>query len=127
MTSLHQECGLTLTDPTSGCHVVSGVVCCQIRMSGYMAAIYTGHSPNPHSNKCLSPPGIHPVVLVHARWLMRAHTHHNSALQHSLNGCTNCTSGVTHLTLSHTHTGYRKRERGEGVCMLLEHTAGSPE
>ena len=93
------------------CAVKSG----DVRVHG----CYTGHSPNSHAYKSLSPPGMHPVVVVQPK-LMSAHTHHSSALQHSLDSCTDCTSGVTHLTLSHTHTGYRERGRGRGV-----HVAGA--
>ena len=93
------------------CTVKSG----DVRVHG----CYTGHSPNSHSYKSLSPPGVHPVVVVQPK-LMSAHTHHSSTLQHSLDSCTDCTSGVTHLTLRHTHTGYRVRGRGRGV-----HVAGA--
>lgn len=64
-------------------------------------------------------PTWHPVVVLQPK-LMSAHTDHRSSLQHSLDSCTACTSGVTHLTLSHTHTGYRERGRGRGV-----HVAGA--
>ena len=100
------------------CAVKSG----DVRVHG----CYTAHSPNSHSYKSLSPPAMHPVVVVQTK-LMSAHTHHSSALQHSLGSCTDCTSGVTHTSPSDTHTQATGREGGGGVCMLLEHTAGSPE